>query len=68
MIEKKDVVSGFECFWMGGTKVSVYGQRKVPAKIILITESGRIQIEIETPNGKVKKFVSANSLEYKNKP
>ena len=57
---------GESVIWLGSPKGFSYAQRDVPAKIIRIFND-RVQIEIETPSGKIKKCVSPNSLELPKK-
>jgi len=60
-----EIKIGLECYWMGGNAFSVYGKRYTPCKVISITSTGRIEIEIQTQNGKINKYVSNTTLEPK---
>lgn len=54
---------GDAVIWLGSAKSISYGNRQVKAEIVKIKEE-RIQIKIQTPQGEILKYVSANSLDY----
>ena len=54
---------GDAVIWLGSAKSISYGNRQVKAQIVKIKEE-RIQIKIQTPQGEILKYVSANSLDY----
>lgn len=55
---------GDKVIWFGSPPHKTYGNRQVIATVIKLTPTGRVQIEIETPNGTITKFVSAKSLAH----
>lgn len=54
---------GDKMIWRGSPPHKTYGAREVTATVIKLTPTGRVQIEIETPNGTITKFVSPKSLD-----
>lgn len=64
MVELSKIKVGDKVVWLGSSKAKSYGNRSVPAKILMIKDERRIQISIQTPKGEMIKFVSKNSLDY----
>ena len=64
MVELNKIKVGDRLIWKGSAIVSSYGKREVPAIVMRINDSSRIQIKIQTPSGEIIKHVSVNSLDY----
>jgi hypothetical protein len=63
MVDMGKLKVGDAVIWLGSAKSISYGNRQVKAQIVKIKEE-RIQIKIQTPQGEILKYVSANSLDY----
>ena len=63
MVDMAQLKVGDAVIWLGSAKSISYGNRQVKAQIVKIKEE-RIQIKIQTPQGEILKYVSANSLDY----
>ena len=64
MVEVGKLRVGDKVIWLGSAKSLSYGNRRVPAQVVRIKDSKRIQIKIQTPAGEILKYVSENSLDY----
>lgn len=64
MVELSKIKVGDTLIWKGSAIVASYGKREVPAIVMRINDSNRIQIKIQTPAGEIIKHVSVNSLDY----
>lgn len=63
MIDIKEASEGDLVVWLGSPKRGAYGNRTTKAKIIGF-KLDRIHIEIQTPSGTIRKYVTPKSLDW----